>query len=133
MAESAVTEIRRIVAALSPSVLERLGLPSALRHLAERFRKMDAAKLRMTVALGAEPLPQAVQEVVYRVTQELMMNIVKHSRAKCVKVSLRAADSCIRLRVSDDGAGFQDEAAVRKLASFGLAGMRERAALMGGT
>jgi len=133
IAESVVTEIRRIVAALSPSVLERLGLRAAMRHLAERFHKMDAAKLEMRMTLGSKPLPQAVEEVVYRVAQESMLNIAKHSKAKCVKVSLRTADSCIRLHVSDDGAGFEDEAAVPKLASFGLAGMRERAALLGGT
>jgi signal transduction histidine kinase len=133
VAESTVTEIRRIVAALSPSVLERLGLRAALRHSAARFRKMDAAKLEMRMALGSNPLPGAVEEVVYRVAQESMLNIAKHSGAKSVKLSLRAADSCIRLSVSDDGVGFNDEAAVHKLASFGLAGMRERAALLGGT
>jgi signal transduction histidine kinase len=133
VADSAVTEIRRIVAALSPSVLERLGLRAALVHLAARFRKMDTAGLKVRMALGRKPLPHAVEEVVYRVAQESMLNIVKHSGAKCVKLSLRTADSCIRLMVTDDGAGFQDEAAVRKLASFGLAGMRERAALLGGT
>ena len=133
VAESAVTEIRRIVAALSPSVLERLGLRAAMRHLAARFRKMDAAGLQMHMTLGRKPLPHAVEDVVYRVAQESMLNIVKHSGAKFVKLSLRATDTCIRLSVSDDGSGFRDEAAVRKLASFGLAGMRERATLLGGT
>ena len=74
-----------------------------------------------------------MEQVVYRVAQESMLNIVKHSGAKFVKLSLRATDTCIRLSVSDDGAGFGEEAAVGKLASFGLAGMRERAALLGGT
>jgi signal transduction histidine kinase len=133
VAESAVTEIRRIVAALSPSVLERLGLRAAMRHLAARFRKMDAARLQMRIALAGKPLPPAMEEVVYRVAQESMLNITKHSGAKFVKLSLRATDTCIRLSISDNGAGFHDEAAVRKLASFGLAGMRERAALFGGT
>jgi signal transduction histidine kinase len=133
VAESAVTEIRRIVASLSPSVLDRLGLRAALRHSAARFRKMDAAKLELRMVFGARPLPHAVEEVVYRVAQESMLNIAKHSGAKCVKLSLRAADSCIRLSVSDDGIGFRDEPAVRRLASFGLTGMRERAALLGGT
>lgn len=133
IAESVVTEIRRIVAALSPSVIERLGLQAALRHAAARFRKMDSAKLDLRMALGSRFLPHAVQEVVYRVAQESMLNIAKHSGAKSVKLSLRTADSCIRLSVSDDGIGFGDEAAVHKLASFGLTGMRERAALLGGT
>jgi signal transduction histidine kinase len=133
IAESAVTEIRRIVGALCPSVLERLGLRAALRHSAARFRKMDAAKLELRMSFGSKPLPHAVEEVVYRVAQESMLNIAKHSSAKSVKLSLRAADSCIRLSVSDDGVGFRGESAAPKLASFGLAGMRERAALLGGT
>jgi signal transduction histidine kinase len=133
VAESTVTEIRRIVAALSPSVLERLGLRAAMRHLASRFRKMNAARLEMRVKLGASPLPESVQDVVYRVAQESMLNAAKHSCAKCVKLSLHGADSSIRLSVSDDGVGFSSEAAVRKPASFGLAGMRQRAALLGGT
>lgn len=132
VADSAVTEIRRIVAALSPSALERLGLRAALRHLAARFHKMDAARLHMRIALAGNPLPPAMEEVVYRVAQESLLNIAKHSGAKFVKLSLRSTDTCIRLSVSDDGAGFRDEAAVRKLASFGLAGMRERAKLLGG-
>ncbi len=133
VAESAVTEIRRIVAALSPSVLERLGLPVALRHLASRFRKMDAATLELRMTLGTAPLPQVVQEVVYRVAQESMLNIAKHSRAKRVKLSLRAANSFIRLSVSDDGVGFRDKGSLLKEESFGLAGMSQRATLLGGT
>ena len=94
---------------------------------------MDAARLEVRIALGRKSLPDAVAEVVYRVAQESLLNIVKHSGAKWVKLSLRTADSCIRLSVTDDGAGFSGEAAVHKLASFGLAGMRERAKLLGGT
>jgi signal transduction histidine kinase len=133
VADSAVIEIRRIVAALSPSALERLGLRAALRHLAARFHKMGAARLQMHIALAGKPLSQALEEVVYRVAQESLLNVAKHSGAKFVKLSLRATDTCIRLTVSDDGAGFRDEAVVHKLASFGLAGMRERAKLLGGT
>jgi two-component system, NarL family, sensor histidine kinase UhpB len=138
IAESAITEIRRIVAALSPSVLERLGLPAALRHLAARFRKVNVAgqtpvDLAVRVNLGPEPLPLPLQEVVYRVAQESFVNIAKHSGATHIKLSLRFADSSIRLNVSDDGAGFDGPAGARKVESFGLAGMRERAALLGGT
>jgi signal transduction histidine kinase len=101
--------------------------------LAARFRKMNPATLQMRMKLRPQPLSQPIQEVVYRVAQESMLNIAKHSGAKRVKLFLDAADSCIRLSVSDDGAGFRDQAAVHKLASFGLAGMHERAELLGGT
>jgi signal transduction histidine kinase len=62
-----------------------------------------------------------------------LQNIAKHSRAKRVIFSLRVADKGIRLSVTDNGAGFCADAAENKPTSFGLAGMRERAALMGGT
>jgi signal transduction histidine kinase len=131
--ERTVCELRRIVAALSPSVLERLGLPAALRHLAERFRKMHAAQLRLRISVPSGGLTRLVEEVIYRIAQECLQNVAKHSQATHVNLSLVAADSRIRLRVSDNGAGFSAETAGRKAMSFGLAGMKERAALLGGT
>ena len=132
IAERAVVELRRIVAALSPAVLERLGLESALRQLASRFGKMHAARVRVRISLPPEALPMPTQEVIYRVAQECLQNIAKHSQATNVNLSVRAADKSIRLRVSDNGAGFSTEKALAKPMSFGLAGMRERAALLGG-
>lgn len=132
IAESTVGELRRIIAALSPAVLERLGLEAAVRHLAARFRKNHPAALRLRISMnGGEPA-KPVQEVVYRVAQECLHNVLKHSGAAHVNLSLNAADHTIRLSVSDDGAGFSMEAARSRPMSFGLAGMRERAALLGG-
>jgi signal transduction histidine kinase len=132
VAESAVTEIRRIVAALSPQVLERLGLAAALRHLGGRFRKMHPAALAVRMPRQLPTLPPASEEAIYRVAQEALQNIAKHSSADSVKLFLRIADSRISLRVSDNGAGFRQEDIAKKPLSFGLAGMRERAALLGG-
>jgi signal transduction histidine kinase len=73
------------------------------------------------------------QEVIYRVAQECLQNIAKHSGATQVNLSLRSADKSIRLSVADNGAGFCAETARNQPMSFGLAGMRERAALLGGT
>jgi signal transduction histidine kinase len=71
--------------------------------------------------------------VIYRVAQECLQNIAKHSQATHVNLSLRGSDKNIRLSVSDNGAGFCAETAGSQPMSFGLAGMRERAALLGGT
>jgi signal transduction histidine kinase len=131
--ESTVDELRRIVAALSPAVLERLGLASAVRQLAVRFGKLHQARLRTRISVPSAGLPRETQEVIYRVAQECLQNIAKHSQATHVNLSLRAADKRIRLSVADNGAGFCAETALRKPMSFGLAGMRERAALLGGT
>ena len=133
IAERAVAELRRLVAALSPAVLERLGLKSALRQLAARFRKTHPAGLRLQISIPSERLPMPTQEVIYRVAQECLQNIAKHSGATQVNLSLRSADKSIRLSVADNGAGFCAETARNQPMSFGLAGMRERAALLGGT
>ena len=124
-------ELRRIVAALSPSVLERLGLEPALRHLAARFTQTHPARLRLRARLGEAPLPVPLQEVVYRVTQECLHNIARHSRATAVNLDLHAADKSIELSIRDNGVGFRADQASNP-GSFGLAGMRQRAASLGG-
>jgi len=131
--EKTVEEVRRIIAALSPSVLERLGLEAALRQLAARFERTYQSEIsvRLTPAWG--PVPMAMQQVIYRVAQECLQNAAKHSKATLVNLSLQETDKSIRLSVSDNGAGFSVGAVGRKPLTFGLAGMRERAALLGGT
>ena len=131
--EKAVEELRRTIAALSPAVVERLGLASALRQLAARFRKHHSAEVDIRIQDGGQPVSAEAQEVIYRVAQESLQNILKHSGSSRVKLLLRSADKNIRLSVQDDGAGFSLEAAAAKPMSFGLAGMRDRAALLGGT
>lgn len=133
IAERTVTELRRIVAALSPAVLDRLGLERALRQLGARFQKMHPARLRLRILSSAAKVSPQIQEVIYRVAQESLQNIAKHSQATHVNLSLQSADKFVRLSVSDDGAGCCAEQAWKKPMSFGLAGMRERAALLGGT
>jgi signal transduction histidine kinase len=132
IAEQTVNELRRIVAALSPSVLERLGLEAAIRQLAVRAGKTHAAVTRVRISGDSTRLSRQSQEVIYRVAQESLQNIAKHSRATRVNLLLQSTDRNIRLSVSDNGAGFGKEAALSKPMSFGLAGMRERARLLAG-
>jgi signal transduction histidine kinase len=132
IAEHTVEELRRIVAALSPAVLERLGLRAALSRLAVRFRKMHPAAIRVRISGNWEGLSREFREVIYRVAQESLQNIAKHSQATRVNLLLRSTDKSIRLSVSDNGAGFAKAAALSKPMSFGLAGMRERAELLDG-
>lgn len=130
LAGRTAVELRRIVAALSPSVLEQLGLDAALRHLVARFRQITPVPVRVT--LCRQRVPRRMEEVIYRVAQECLHNIARHSRAKHVNLCLRAADKKIKLSVADDGAGFRVDAGRGKPMSFGLTGMRQRAALLGG-
>jgi signal transduction histidine kinase len=70
--------------------------------------------------------------VVYRLVQECCSNIARHSAASKVNISLRTADGVLRVRVEDDGVGFRLDEALARRESFGLAGMRERVAIVGG-
>jgi signal transduction histidine kinase len=133
LAARTAVELRRIVAALSPSGIDRLGLKTGLRQLAARFHRQHRAELRLRLSPHADHPPGPLAEVIYRVAQECLQNVVKHSGATRVHLSLQATDKSLRLCVRDNGAGFSAEKAWKKPASFGLSGMQERARLLGGS
>lgn len=130
--EHTILEIRRLIAALSPAVLEQLGLGAALRQLVNRFHQVSPARVRL-VLHGLEPLPKKTEQIVYRLVQECFNNIAKHSNAKAVNLSVTTADGYLKLAVDDNGVGFDVEEALARRDSFGISGMRERVALLGGT
>ncbi|HTP89873.1 MAG TPA: GAF domain-containing sensor histidine kinase [Bryobacteraceae bacterium] len=131
MTEHTILEMRRLIAALSPAVLEQLGLGAALRQLVNRFRRLHPSRVRLHLArLG--PIPQKTEIILYRLVQECCNNIGKHSNAQNVNISASSADGMVRLTVEDDGVGFNVEEALARRDSFGLSGMRERVALLGG-
>jgi signal transduction histidine kinase len=131
-AERTIVEIRRILAALSPAVLEQMGLPAAVRQLAGRFRQTCPARVQLSIGPHIGRLPKEIEVVAYRLIQESFNNIARHSAASAVNLSLDSADGILELNVEDDGIGFDPEAAAGKRESFGLSGMRERVALLGG-
>jgi signal transduction histidine kinase len=129
IAERTAVDLRRTIAALSPAVLERLGLAAALRQLVASFGRSHAAEPRLRISGEPGKLSPAFQELIYRVAQECLHNVAKHSQAKHVKLLLVSADKRIRLRVADDGIGFA-VGDISKPMSFGLAGMKDRASLL---
>ncbi|MBI3472592.1 MAG: GAF domain-containing sensor histidine kinase [Candidatus Solibacter usitatus] len=133
--EKTIIEVRRIIAALSPAVLEQLGLAAALRQLANRFRQAYPCHIRLYISPGINRLGrlrQQIEIVTYRLVQECFNNIAKHSSASTVNIHLRSSDRYLVLGVEDDGVGFEVGAALDKRNSFGLSGMRERVGLLGG-
>ncbi|MDQ6759811.1 MAG: GAF domain-containing sensor histidine kinase [Acidobacteriota bacterium] len=131
LTERTIIEIRRLIAALSPAVLEQLGLAAALRQLVNRFRRLHPIRVRLQLGRLAR-LPQGPEIIVYRLAQECFNNIAKHSGATAVNVSVASADEVVRLKVEDNGVGFDIEEAFARRDSFGLSGIRERVALLGG-
>jgi signal transduction histidine kinase len=131
LTERTILEMRRLIAALSPAVLEQLGLGAALRQLVNRFRRLNPIRVKLLLGrLGR--LPQHTEIIVYRLVQECFNNIAKHSSASGVNISVSSADGWVRLAVEDNGVGFRVEEALARKDSFGLSGMRERVALLGG-
>jgi signal transduction histidine kinase len=131
LTERTILEMRRLIAALSPAVLEQLGLGAAMRQLVNRFRRLNPIRVKLLLGrLGR--LPQHTEIIVYRLVQECCNNIAKHSAANSVNISVSSADGWVRLAVEDNGVGFKVEEALARKDSFGLSGMRERVALLGG-
>ena len=132
MTEKTIVEIRRLIGALSPAVLHQLGLVPALRQLINRFHQGHTARIRLQSGRILARLPKQLEVIVYRLVQECLNNVSKHSFCSNVQISVSCVDGILRLRVDDDGVGFRVEDAVNKPGSFGLAGIRERVALLGG-
>ncbi|MGH9269407.1 MAG: sensor histidine kinase, partial [Acidimicrobiales bacterium] len=123
-------EARTAVAALRPAVLDDLGLAPAVGSLARGLAGVDAdvdAELAGACALAAH-----VEVAVYRIAQEALQNVAKHARASRVEVRLAPHDGGLALVVADDGQGFDMGGPAGARATFGLAGMNERAELIGG-
>jgi len=132
-----VDEVRRISSNLAPSMLEDFGLCVALDWLCNEFRS-DGSELQAVCEACADEsnIPDIVKIAIFRVAQEALNNISKHSLAADVKIAVNMADGGLRLEISDDGIGF-DFAATRDAADTGSAGlglrnMRERVLVTGG-
>jgi len=126
--------LRRLMAALRPPVLDERGLTLALRDLLEAFERRTGVEcaLQGESLLRVEP---EIETVLYRVVQEALNNVAKHAEARHVWVYVRVDDERVDMQVSDDGVGF-DASRLNGLVGsghFGLAGMRERVEIAGGS
>jgi PAS domain S-box-containing protein len=119
---------------LRPTVLDDLGLAAALPRYVEEWSAHHGVGARFE-ATGSIPgrLPPEVETAFYRVAQEALNNVTKHARASQVDVVLEGRDGEVKLIVEDNGTGFDVDAPGVNDRGIGLAGMRERAALIGGT
>jgi PAS domain S-box-containing protein len=130
-------EVHRLARGLRPAVLDELGLVPAVDQLALDYVQARGVPVDVSaVGFGPERIPPAVETTVYRVVQEALTNTAKHAGARTASVVLQQRRDVVQAIVSDDGCGFDVETALRAPAAWthlGLHGMRERAALLGGT
>jgi signal transduction histidine kinase len=123
--------LRRIIARLSPRVLEELGLLAAIRRQAEQLAKQAKLKAHLQLPEEIAPLNHDIEVALYRSVQEALSNVARHSHARSFTVRLAAAGEKISLAIEDDGVGLPARDSSDD--GFGLMGMRERAAALGGT
>jgi two-component system sensor histidine kinase UhpB len=126
---SSLEDLRRIAIELRPEALDDLGLESALAVLASRFGERSGLRVSTQIADSLPALSREAELVTYRIAQEALTNVARHSGAKEAELTLRPEDGHLVLSVRDHGRGMQDKEA----SSSGVRGMRERAALIGAT
>lgn len=131
----ALHDTRELSRLLRPTLLDDLGLEAALNWLARTLSERTRIKIEVHSTLGERRLPADVETLVYRITQEALTNVIRHSHAREVLIMLTCTDGALRLRVRDDGAGFDPtelNAPEKGGSCAGLRGMRDRAELFGG-
>ena len=123
--------LRRIIARLSPRVLEEFGLLAAIRRHAQLLASQSRMKARVELPAEIAPMDHDIEVALYRSAQEALQNIAKHSRARNFIVKLNTTASEIQLVIEDDGTGLETK--TPDDGGFGLTGMRERAVALGGS
>jgi two-component system, NarL family, sensor histidine kinase DevS len=130
---AAIGALRTLIADLRPAALDQFGLHAALEALVERVSKLDGVDVSLRFERsGSEAvrLSARVEDAAYRLVQEALANVTKHARVARAAVVVRQSPAALDLVVSDAGQGFEAAADER---GYGLLGMRERIALLGGT
>lgn len=127
----AIVATRSISFELTPTILEDFGLAVALQELVSRIP--DSLAVDLNLRGLDQPLPPLLATAVYRIVQELLNNVMKHAHAQEVFVQVSQEEGQLYLSVEDDGVGLPPEAAPGPPLGIGLAGIRTRAGLLGGT
>ncbi|RKF14293.1 histidine kinase [Alginatibacterium sediminis] len=134
----AIGEIRRISRDLRPSILDDLGLHAALNSLCQEFEQRTGIDLFFESNIENLELSETVETTLYRVTQEALQNIEKHSKADTIDIHLQASPKQLKMSIQDNGCGFDAHKARRRKElsphgnGFGLRNIRERIAFIDG-
>jgi signal transduction histidine kinase len=137
MIQEGVREIRRIQQDLRPSMLDDLGILVTISWLCREFEATySTIHVEKQIEIQEDEIPDSLKLVIYRISQEALNNISKHSHADLVHLFFRKTERAIELSVQDNGQGFDHREALsveRPRGGLGLASMRERAEHSGGS
>ena len=133
LAETTLRGVRDLSQLLHPSTLDDFGLPATLTAYLRSFSQRTGIRSQLAETID-ERLEPAVEVCVYRIVQEALSNVARHSGATACTVALNAGDATLRLVIEDNGNGLPKDADARSIEhGLGLIGMRERAHSLGGT
>lgn len=134
LTRGALHDTRELSRLLRPTLLDDLGLEAALKWLARTLAERTKLAIEVHSTLGETRLPADVETLVFRITQEALTNVIRHSGAHEVQILLTQTVNQLRLQVRDDGQGFDPTqlTAEKGAVSSGVRGMRDRAELFGG-
>ncbi|UCD98504.1 MAG: sensor histidine kinase [Chloroflexota bacterium] len=136
LAQETLSNLRKIVYGLRPSILDDLGLIPAIRWYARTNLEEAGMRLKIDANGDVGPLPSPLNSTLFRIAQEAINNILRHSQAKIVVIKLSKVGDQIQLEVQDDGKGFDlnfERGEALQQQHLGLLGMQERAELVGGS
>jgi two-component system sensor histidine kinase DegS len=134
--DSIVRGVRRLSQDLRPAALDRLGLLPALEWLTSSISEHSGITTEVKVTGEERRLPEEVAIALFRITQEALRNVWRHSGATQVKVIVEFLENITRITITDNGKGFnlpENISDMAKDGKLGLTGMQERAQLIGGT
>lgn len=133
LSATALDELRHLIADLRPSHLDDLGLPATIRWYAKEVRSRTPLEVQVEIAGEQRPIAPPITIALFRIAQEALTNVIKHSGATQAWVRLFYDAHEVRLQVEDNGSGFNSAAlATSSRPAWGVLGMEERAALLGG-
>ncbi|MGB5849426.1 MAG: sensor histidine kinase, partial [Ignavibacteriaceae bacterium] len=131
MIDDTVEKVQRITAKLRPYILDELGLIPAIEWQAQEFQDVTGIKCSFILPTDELFLDSEKSTAIFRIFQEALTNIARHSKAKLISISIQKKVDNIILKIKDNGVGIMQEQ-TKDFKSLGIIGMKERALILGG-
>jgi signal transduction histidine kinase len=131
MVDTTTKTVQRISSGLRPKILDSVGLAAAVEWHTREFTKRTAIKVKLRQSTELPPIDDTVTTGVYRIVQEALTNVARHSEATQVEVAMQMKDGKLLVEIADNGKGI-DEAMLAHPESLGILSMQERARILNG-